>query len=131
MSDTYLEDFKRANEKKTKVEGLLKERKAAWNTGNPTARFDFLIKSARLNLNEDIGLLERHAYTYKFGNQTEMSKKEKNARVEQINKFVEKARQLIDAEVDLGQKKSFDPESQPFMVGADGEHDDVRGKTKD
>ena len=82
MSDTYLEDFKRANEKKTKVEGLLKERKAAWNTGNPTARFDFLIKSARLNLNEDIGLLERHAYTYKFGNQTEMSKKEKNARVE-------------------------------------------------
>lgn len=51
-----------------------------------------MIKSARLNLNDDVALLERHAYTYKFGNQTELSKKEKSSRINLINKLVEVSR---------------------------------------
>ena len=82
MSDTYKDDYKKASDSKLKLESLLKERKEAWNSGNPTARFDFLIKSARMNLNDDLGLLERHAHIYKFGNQPDISKKEKATRID-------------------------------------------------
>ena len=82
MVDTFKEDFKKAMDSKQKLDNLLKQRKEAWNSGISTAKFDFQIKSARLNLNDDIGLLERHAYTYKFGNQTELSKKDKTARTD-------------------------------------------------
>ena len=67
MSDTYASDLKKATESKSKLEGLIQQKQAAQASGQPSTKYDFLIKSARLTLNEDVGLLERHRHIYQFG----------------------------------------------------------------
>jgi len=75
-------------------------------------------------------LLERHRHVYQYGSQTDISGKEKQKRVDQITKLVGDSRSLLDHAVQT-KAPIADEEMQPFKMGADGEYDDVRGKTRD